>query len=79
MTPLELLATAARALLVSAYLPVFKLEDSPLVRALGTSTRGWVIGVPVGSWHVLPLQAGSPTGNCNDRNRTETHRSWEAP
>ena len=57
VAPLKLFATAAGAFLVSAYLPVFKLEYSPLVRALGTSTRGWVIGVPVGSWHILPYRS----------------------
>jgi hypothetical protein len=54
VAPLKLLAAATGALLVSPYLPVFKLENGPLVRALGTGTRGWVIGVPVGSWHTLP-------------------------
>ena len=42
VAPLELLAAAAGALLVAAYLPVFQLQDGPLVRALGTGTRGRV-------------------------------------
>ena len=43
VAPLVLLAAAAGALLVAPYLPVFQLEDGPLVRALGTGTRGRVV------------------------------------
>ena len=77
MTPLKLLAAAAGALLVAAYLPVFKLEDSPLIRALGTGARGWMIGVPIRSWHLLPLPAVTPAWICRGKLTGGICHVWE--